>query len=262
MVGSNEASDSPRLRTEVSDGVLTLTLDRPEVRNAIDRRESVALCAAADRLDADDGLRAAVITGAGGNFSSGTDLRALEAGDSTVVDPRGFYGFVGRPPAKPVVAAVEGYAVGGGFELALACDLIVASTTARFGLPEVRLGMFAGAGGVLRLAQRIPYHHAMELSLTGELIDASRAERLGLLNQLVPEGAALETAKALACRIAAGAPLAVRATLEVARNAPVWDEARATARQGELTHQVLRSEDAAEGAAAFMEKRPPRWRGR
>ena len=242
--------------------MLTLTLDRTAVRNAIDRPLALALADAVDRFEADATLRVAVLTGAGGTFSSGTDLRAWAAGESMVVEPRGFYGFIGRPPRKPVVAAVEGYAVGGGFELALACDLIVASETARFGLPEVRRGMFAGAGGVVRLVQRIPYHHAMELALTGALIDARRAAELGLLNRLVPAGEALDAALALAAQVAANAPLGVTASTEVARSALEWDAGTAAARQDELVRAVLASEDAREGAAAFAAKREPRWQGR
>ena len=255
-------SPESHLREHAADGVLTLTLARPDVRNAINRSLAVELGAAVDRFEADDALRVAVLTGAGGTFSSGTDLRAWAKGESMVVAPRGFYGFIGRPPSKPVVAAVEGYAVGGGFELALACDLIVASDTARFGLPEVRRGMFAGAGGVIRLVQRIPYHHAMELALTGALMDAHRADELGLLNRLVRAGGALETALALAAQVAANAPLGVAASTELARSALEWDPGTAAARQDELLRAVLASEDAREGAAAFAAKREPRWQGR
>ena len=254
-------TDAPLLE-HAADGVLTLTLNRPRVRNAIDRRGALALAAAVDRFEADDALRVAILTGAGGTFSSGTDLRAWAAGESMIVEPRGFYGFIGLPPRKPVVAAVEGHAVGGGFELALACDLIVGSDTARFGLPEVQRGMFAGAGGVARLVHRIPYHHAMELALTGTSVDAARAHELGLLNRLVPAGGALAAARELAARIAANAPLGVAATTEVARHALDWDAATAAARQDELVRSVLASEDAREGAAAFAERREPRWRGR
>jgi enoyl-CoA hydratase len=244
------------------EAVLAITLNRPERGNAFDGRLAGELAAAVDEYERDGTLRAAVITGAGGTFSSGTDLGAYAAGESVRVGRRGFYGLLEVPPDKPLIAAVEGYAVGGGCELALACDLIVASRTAMFGIPEVGLGVIAGAGGLVRLPQRIPYHHAMELALTGDLIDAERAERLGLVNRLVDAGEALACALGLAARIARNAPLAVRASKDVIGasaqrvGAALWElqEAR--------LQEVLASEDAGEGVAAFNEKRRPVWHAR
>ena len=197
--------------------MFVITPNRPHVRNAFDRRQSEELGAAIDRLEQDDALRVGVITGAGGTFSAGTDLQAYAAGERTRVEPRGTYGLLDAPPHKPLIAAVEGHAVGGGCELALACDLIVAAETATFGLPEVRWGLLAGAGGVVRLPRQIPYHHAMELALTGAMIDCERAERLGLVNRRGPEGHALEVAIALAEEIARNPPQAVRAAKEAVR---------------------------------------------
>jgi enoyl-CoA hydratase len=243
-------------------GVLVVTLDRPHRRNAFDHALSAALAAAVDAYEADDDLRALVITGAGGTFSAGTDLRALEAGETMRVGRRGFYGLLEAPPEKPVIAAVEGHAVGGGCELALACDLVVAARNAVFGVPEVTVGVIAGAGGLVRLTQRAGHHHAMELALTGGLIDAERAERIGLVNRLVEPGGALAAAVALAERIAANAPLAVRASKDVVLAAERLDPAALWERQASRLAQVLATEDAREGMSAFNTKRPPVWRGR
>jgi len=202
-----------------------------------------------------------VLTGAGGNFSAGMDLKGFLAGDAPVAGDRGFGGITERPPAKPVIAAVEGYALAGGFELVLACDLIVASEAARFGLPEVRRGLVAGAGGLLRLPRRIPYHLAMEIALTGEHFPAQRLQATGLVNQVVPAGEALAGAMALAQRVVPGAPLALAATKAVITRAADWDSGEAFARQAEIINPVFTSADAREGAAAFAQKRPPAWRG-
>ena len=180
----------PAILTETRGPVWVITLNRPHVRNAFDRRQSQEMADAIDRLDDDDALRVGVITGAGDTFCAGTDLKAYAAGERTRVGTRGTYGVIEDPPRKPLVAAVEGYAVGGGCELALTCDLIVAAETATFGLPEVRRGLLAGAGGVVRLPRQIPYHHAMELALTGAMIDCERADRLGLVNRRVPRAGA------------------------------------------------------------------------
>lgn len=250
----------PAILSEARGPVVVITLNRPHVRNAFDRRQSQELGAAIDRLEQDDALRVGVITGAGNTFSAGTDLKAYAAGERTSVDPRGTYGLLDDPPRKPLIAAVEGYAVGGGCELALACDLIVAADTATFGIPEVRWGLLAGAGGVVRLPRQIPYHHAMELALTGAMIDCERADRLGLVNRRVPEGRALEVAIALAEEIARNPPLAVRAAKEAVRESAGQSFERAWARQRELMENVLSSEEGREGVAAFTERRAPAWR--
>lgn len=256
-------SEQTPVRTETREGgVLVITLDRPRARNAVDGATARALAAALDRLDAEDDLRVGVLTGAGGTFSAGMDLKAFLTGDVPFVEGRGLGGLTQAPPTKPLVAAVEGWALAGGFELALACDLVVAAETARFGVPEVTRGLVAVAGGALHLPRRLPQAVAMELLLTGDPVGAARAAELGLVNRVVPEGGALEAALELARRIAANGPLAVAATKRVARAAQDWSMDEAWERQDEITGPVFTSHDAAEGAAAFAEKRPPVWQGR
>jgi enoyl-CoA hydratase len=247
--------------TEVSDGVGVVTINRPEARNAVNGAVARGIAAAVDELDGRADVSVLVLTGAGGTFCAGMDLKGFLAGDAPVVEGRGFGGIVERPPAKPVIAAVEGYALAGGFELALACDLVVASETARFGLPEVRRGLVAAAGGLLRLPRRIPYHLAMEIALTGEHYPAQRLAAAGLVSQVVPEGEALASASELARRVALGAPLALAATKRVVAQAGDWDSGQAFARQAEIINPVFGSADAMEGALAFAEKRPPSWSG-
>ncbi len=206
-------------------------------------------------------MRALVLTGAGGTFCAGMDLKAFLSGDAPVAEGRGFGGIAERPPAKPIIAAVEGYALAGGFELALSCDLIVASEAATFGLPEVRRGLVAGAGGLFRLPRRVPYHLAMEIILTGEHVPASRLYEAGLISRLVPPGHALVTARELAAQVALGAPLATAASKRVVTESGDWPASEAFARQGEIIAPVFTSADAMEGAVAFAEKRAPRWKG-
>jgi enoyl-CoA hydratase len=242
--------------------VLVITIERPEARNAINAAVAEGIGRALDTLDGDAGLRAGVLTGAGGVFSAGMDLKAFVAGESPHYGDRGFAGIVRWPPEKPLIAAVEGWALAGGFEVALACDLIVASREARFGIPEVKRGLIAAGGGLLRLPARIPYHLAMELALTGDPIDAERAAAVGLVSRLTAPGDALEEALALAGRIAANGPLAVVASKRVLVEAPGWPHDELWERQDAIDTPVFRSEDAREGATAFAEKRPPVWRGR
>jgi enoyl-CoA hydratase len=246
---------------ESAGGVLVITIDRPEARNAIDRATAEGIAAALDRLDAEAALRAGVITGAGGYFSAGMDLKAFAAGERPHAGGRGFAGIVERPPAKPLIAAIEGFAVAGGFEIALACDLIVAARGARLGIPEVKRSLVAAGGALLRLPARIPYHVATELALTGDPITAERAHGLGLVNRVAEPGAALEAALELAGAIVANGPLALAATKRVLAEAPGWPAGEAWARQAEIAGPVFASDDAREGAAAFAEKRPPVWRG-
>jgi enoyl-CoA hydratase/carnithine racemase len=248
--------------TEERDGVLLVTLNRPEQRNAVNLAVAEGIAAALDRLDADPALRAGVLAGAGRGFCAGMDLKAFVAGERPYAGGRGFAGIVERPAAKPLVAAVEGFAVAGGFEVALACDLIVAARGARFGLPEVKRGLVAAGGGLLRLPRRIPYHLAMELALTGEAIDAERAHAAGLVSRLTEPGGALAAALELAAQIAANGPLAVAASKRIVAEAPGWPAGEEWTRQAEIAGPVRESEDAREGARAFAEKRPPRWRGR
>jgi enoyl-CoA hydratase len=246
---------------EAGDGVGVITINRPEARNAVNGAVARGIAAAVDEFDGRPEIRVLVLTGAGGYFSAGMDLKAFLAGDAPLVEGRGFGGIAERSPVKPVIAAVEGYALAGGFELALACDLIVASEAATFGLPEVRRGLVAGAGGLLRLPARIPYHLAMEIALTGEHFPAARLHEAGLVNRLVPAGQALTEATELAARVALGAPLALAATKRVISRAADWDSGEAFARQGEIINPVFTSADAMEGAIAFAEKRAPVWRG-
>lgn len=250
------------LLTERRDDVIVLTLNRPHVRNAIDGELALEIGATIDALDGDETARACIITGAEGTFCAGTDLSSHAAGASMIVEPRGFYGLLGCPPRVPMIAAVEGYAVGGGLEVVLACDMVVAARDAIFGLPEATHGVFP-AGGAHRLALRIPYNQAMEIALIGGMFSAERADALGLVNRLVEPGAALDAALELASEVAANAPVAVRATKEaVARSAYHAREAEAWLLQLELNQRVLASEDSKAGVAAFLAKRRPTWRGR
>jgi enoyl-CoA hydratase len=245
----------------VEDGIAVVTINRPEARNAVNGAVARGIAGAVEELDGRGDVRVLVLTGAGGTFSAGMDLKGFLAGDSPLADGRGFGGIVERPPVKPVIAAVEGYALAGGFELALACDLIVASEAAKFGLPEVRRGLVAGAGGLLRLPRRIPYHLAMEIALTGEHYPAERLHAAGLVSRLVPAGQALAAARELAARLALGAPLALAATKRVIAESADWEGSEAFARQGEIISPIFTSADAMEGAIAFAEKRLPAWRG-
>jgi enoyl-CoA hydratase len=247
--------------TECSDGIAVITINRPEARNAINGEVARGLAAAVEEFDGSGDVRVLILTGAGGTFSAGMDLKGFLAGESPNVEGRGFGGIAERPPAKPVIAAVEGYALAGGFEIALSCDLIVASEAARFGLPEVRRGLVAGAGGLLRLPRRVPYHLAMEIALTGEHFTAERLRQAGLVSSVVGVGEALAGARELAARVAQGAPLAVTASKRVIVESADWASDEAFARQGEVVGPVFVSADAMEGAAAFAQKRAPVWRG-
>jgi enoyl-CoA hydratase len=242
--------------------VQVIVINRPQARNALNAAVAAGIRDAVDELDASADLRAAVLTGAGGTFSSGMDLKAFLAGEVPSFPGRGLCGITQTPPRKPLVAAVEGWALAGGFELLLACDLVVAATTARFGVPEVKRSLVAGAGGALLLAQRVPRTLAMELLLTGDPIDAARAAEIGLVNRVVAEGAALETAVDLAERIAANGPLAVIATKQIAYRAADWPADQRWDQAAALQAPVFTSADAREGARAFAEKRPPTWQGR
>jgi enoyl-CoA hydratase len=255
-------NDQPAVLTERRDGVLVVTLNRPDQRNAVDAALAEGVGTAMDALDSDPELRVGVLFGAGKGFSAGMDLKAFVRGESPYYGDRGFAGLCQRPPAKPLIAAVEGFALAGGLEIALACDLIVAASGARLGIPEVKRGLAAAAGGLVRLPRRIPFHIAMELALTGDPIDAERAAALGLVNEVTPSGGALDAALALAERITANGPLALVASKRVIIEQQDWSLEELWQRQGEITGPVNTSEDAREGATAFAEKRGPVWRGR
>ena len=243
-------------------GILVITLNRPRVRNAMDRAMAYAVAAALDELDADPALVVGILTGAGGTFSSGMDLKAfLLTGERPEVPGRGLAGLTEAPPLTPLIAAVEGHAVAGGCELVLACDLVVAAQDASFGLPEVRRGLIAGSGGLVRLPRRVPAQIAMEHALTGLPMSAVDAHRWGLVNRLTPPGGALAAARGLATEIAANGPLAVRTTKQVLVESSSWPAAELWQRQSALLAHVVASADAQEGAAAFVEKRQPVWRG-
>jgi crotonobetainyl-CoA hydratase len=255
------------VRTSAQNGVLTITLDRPKA-NAINVATSRALYAAFQQLKDDPSLRVGIITGTGRFFSAGWDLGAATEGEAIDADhgPGGFAGLTEYfSLCKPVIAAVNGLAFGGGFELALAADLIIAADHVEFALPEVKLGMIADSGGVLRLPQRLPRAIATELLLTGRRMSAQEAARWGLVNQVVPAEALMHTANALAATMVQNAPLALAAVKEVLRETEGQSiaTAYATLRSGTLSgyRAMLTSEDAQEGPRAFGEKRPPRWSG-
>ena len=248
------------LLVEARDGVLILTVNRPAVRNAIDYDTAERIAHALERLDADDTLHVGIVTGAGGGFSSGMDLGAFARGSRPSYGDRGFAGMTRRAADKPLIAAVEGYAVAGGFEMALACDLIVAARGTVFSLPEVRRGLVAAAGALLRLPRRMPYHAVMELALTGEPTSAERLHGFGVVNRLVDPGEALATALALAKQVMAAAPLALAATKRILAEQQDWTLETMWENQEPLFRAVAASDDAAEGAAAFKERRAPEWR--
>ena len=242
--------------------VLVIAINRPARRNAVDSAVSRAIAGALDDLDADPALRAAVITGRGGSFCSGMDLKAFLDGDRPELPGRGFAGVTESPPAKPLIAAVEGYALAGGCELALACDLIVAAEDACFGLPEVARGLVAGSGGLVRLPRRIPQAIALEYVLTGARMSAVVAHRWGLVNRIAPPGGDDTAAERRTEGIAANAPLSVVMSKRIVREAPGWPEDEVWDRQRPLAEAVIGSEDAQEGARAFAERRIPAWSGR
>lgn len=240
--------------------VLVITINRPDAKNALNGAVSRGLADAMDQLDGDAGLSVGVLTGAGGTFSAGMDLKAFARGEDVAIEGRGL-GFTERPPVKPLIAAVEGHVLGGGTELALATDLIVASRDAVFGLPEVKRAMVAGGGALLRLPRRIPSAVAMELALTGDSVSAERAYALGLVNVLAESGKSLAGAMELANRITANGPLAVAATKRIIVESADWSREEMWKAQNEILVPVFAANDAREGAIAFAEKRQPRWTG-
>jgi enoyl-CoA hydratase len=245
------------VRTERIGSTLLITLDRPQARNAVNAAVAAGLAAALDELEADPTLRVGVLTGAENTFSAGMDLKAALKGESPEIPGRGFGGLTEAELTKPLIAAVEGFAMGGGFELALGCDLIVAAEDAKFGLPEVKRGLIAAGGGVIRLPKRIPHHLAMEFLLTGEPVTGRRAGELGLVNRVTPNGDAAAVALQLAEKLAENAPLALAAVKKIVRGS----EAEAFAAQREETKKLMQSADVREGMTAFAERRAPKWTG-
>jgi enoyl-CoA hydratase len=242
--------------------VAIVTINRPTARNAIDRETALAVADAVSVINRDDTIRVAILTGAGGHFCAGMDLKAFLRGEVVRLPEGGFAGFAQARLEKPYIAAVEGYALAGGFEMALACDMIVASEAARFGLSEVKRGLVANAGGLVRLPRQIPIKIASEIVLTGEMAPAALLAAHGLINRITPPGQALGTALEIARIIAANGPLAVEVSRRVLNESLGWPEDEVFDRQFAITAPVFQSEDAREGAAAFAEKRAPVWRGR
>lgn len=243
--------------------VATVTLNRPDQRNAVNGALATALGQAMDRFESDPEVWVCVLAGAGPAFCAGADLKAIAAGNAADLSTSagGFGGFVRYPRRKPVIAAVHGFALAGGLELVLACDLVVAAEDASFGLPEVTRGIIAAAGGVFRLARAIPPARARELVMTGDRITSSEALALGLVNRVVPAQAVLATAQDLAKRISQNAPIAVRESIAIARVAADISEDEGWRLSNEAAARVMQSNDAREGPRAFAEKRPPRWTG-
>ena len=261
MQEEKQPTDENLVLVERHGPVLIVTINRPKARNAINRAASEAIANAMDKLDADPDIAIGILTGSGGHFSAGMDLKSFLQGERVELEGRGLAGLVERPPQKPLIAAIEGYALAGGCEIALACDLIVAAENAQFGIPEVRRGLIAGSGGLMRLPQRIPRQIALEYALTGRPMPAVEARQWGLVNRLTPAGGALQGALALASEIAANGPLAVQMTKRVVTESPSWPSSEMWPRQREILERVITSNDAREGALAFSEKRAPRWSG-
>lgn len=246
--------------TETQDGVLVITINRPEAKNAVNRAVAEGIADAMENLDNDNNLNVAIITGAGGTFCSGMDLKAFLTGELPSIKGKGFAGFIESPPKKPLIAAVEGYALAGGMEVAIASDLVVANDKAQFGIPEVKRSLVAAAGGLLSLPSIVGKRMAMELALTGDFIDAQRAYEMGFVNR-VTDGAAIDGALELAAKVAANGPLALIATKRIINERPDWSSEEMWAKQMELSGHVFASNDAKEGARAFAEKRKPKWTG-
>ena len=255
-------NDEPAVLTERRERVLLITINRPDQRNAVNAAVAHGIAAAMDELDATPALSVGILTGAGKGFSAGMDLKAFVAGESPYAAGRGFAGITERPSDKPLIAAIERFAVAGGLEIALSCDVIVAAKGARLGIPEVKRSLVAAGGALLKLPRMLPRTIAMELALTGDPIDAERAYTLGLVNRLAEPGEAVTVALELAEAIAANGPLALAATKRIVNEAVDWPDAEFFARQGEISGPVFSSDDAREGSVAFTEKRAPVWKGR
>lgn len=262
-------AEAPAALVDVSGHVMLLTLNRPRAMNAVNAAMTTIVADALEQADADPGIRVVVVTGGGGRaFCAGADLKAVARGESLTppgYERFGFAGYVSHFVSTPTIAAVNGFALGGGTEISLASDLVVAAESASFGLPEVKRGLLAGAGGAFRLPQQLPWKVGLELLLTGDPIDAATAARWGLVNQVVADAQLLDAAMALAERVAVNAPLSVQASKRLAYGAADSDvphEAGSWRLNTEVTRTVMSSQDAREGPVAFAEKRAPVWQGR
>jgi enoyl-CoA hydratase len=254
--------ESAAVLTEQRDNVLLITINRPEVRNAVNAAVAAGVAGALEELDGDEALSVGILTGAGGFFSAGMDLGAFVRGESPWFGDRGFAGIAQRASRKPLIAAIEGFAVAGGMEIALACDLIVAARGAKLGIPEAKRSLVAAGGALLRLPRRMPYHVVMELALTGDPLPAERFHELGVVNRLAEPGGAVDEALALAASIAKNGPLALVASKRIIQEQFDWSSSEMWERQGAISGPVFASEDAKEGANAFKEKRDPVWKSR
>jgi enoyl-CoA hydratase len=252
----------PVVLTERRDNILLITLNRPEVRNAVNAALAEGVANALDELDSDEALSVGILTGAGGFFCAGMDLGAFVKGESPWFGDRGFAGIAQRASRKPLIAAIEGFAVAGGMEIALACDLIVAAAGAKMGIPEAKRSLIAAGGALLRLPRRMPYHVVMELALTGEHLPAERFHEFGLVNRLAEPGSAVDVAMELAAQISKSGPLALIGSKRILQEQFDWSNAEMWEKQGAISGPVFASEDAKEGANAFKEKREAVWRGR
>jgi enoyl-CoA hydratase len=255
-------NDSEAVLTERRENVLLVTINRPEVRNAVNGAVAAGIAGALEELDGDEQLSVGILTGAGGFFCAGMDLGAFVKGESPWFGDRGFAGIAQRASRKPLIAAIEGFAVAGGMEIALACDLIVAAEGAKLGIPEAKRSLVAAGGALLRLPRRIPYHVVMELALTGDLLPAERFHELGLVNRIAEPGGAVDVALELAASIAKNGPLALIASKQILQQQFDWSSAEMWEKQGAISGPVFASEDAKDGASAFKEKRDPVWKGR
>lgn len=257
---SDSPEQQPAVLTERREGVFVITINRPEVRNAVNAAVAEGIAHALDELDADDALQVGILTGAGGFFCAGMDLGAFVKGESPWFGDRGFAGIAQRGAKKPLIAAIEGFAVAGGFEVALGCDLIVAAKGAKMGIPEVKRSLVAAGGALLHLPKRMPYHAVMELALTGDPWPAERFHELGVVNRIAEPGGAVDAARELAAAIVKNGPLALAASKEIVQKQFDWTSENAWQEQVAISGHVFGSDDAKEGASAFKEKRDPVWR--